>query len=327
MSFQKSSLFLFLALLFSPQAFAADISYQNDTVVDLSNPDTNLTIISGSTASEIDINAGTVAVTLESGDVFTITSSEYHLEPAGILVFDRYCVGDTEYLTLRETGTSTVSLETKQCPNLLTDQGNIAGGSFAYLSKHNKKSEQNSEESKNNDQIYSDIAGHFAEEAIEEIWGTGALDNENYKEFRPDQPITRAETIKIALHVFDYQLTQDHSSLSSYLGVDQNAWYAPYLATALQQGIIQGYEDKTLRPNSFTSRTEALKIILLAAKKKITSGTASSFTDLPENFWGKDLINFAYNEKIIQGKSPKIFAPLDPVTRAELVVMARNTLK
>lgn len=319
---------LIIVLSLPLNVFASDISYQNDTVVDLSNPDTNLTIISGSTASEVHIGSGTVTATLENGDRFTITSEQYHLEPAGALAFDRYCVGDTEYLTLSPAGASTISLEPKQCPNLESDQGVVSGGAFSYLSNYNKKNEgkKSQHDSKAPGKIYSDIDGHFAEEAIKEIWEKGALDKQ-YNQFRPDQPITRAEALKIALHLFDYQLTDDLSALKNYIGIDQNAWYAQYFATALKEGIVQGYDDKTLRPNSLTTRSEALKMILLAAKKEIKDSNASSpFSDVPEDFWAKNLIEFAYNQKIIQGKSPKIFAPLDYVTRAELAVMARNAL-
>ncbi|MFA5777922.1 MAG: peptidoglycan-binding domain-containing protein [Candidatus Paceibacterota bacterium] len=55
-------------------AAAGDLTWSVDQTIDLSSPDINVTIASGSTASSIVINAGTIVPTLASGDVFTLST-------------------------------------------------------------------------------------------------------------------------------------------------------------------------------------------------------------------------------------------------------------
>jgi len=63
---------------------AADLTYNADTTVDLSSPDIDLTIVSGSEATTVVVNAGTVVITLPiGGNAFTITSADRHLVVSG----------------------------------------------------------------------------------------------------------------------------------------------------------------------------------------------------------------------------------------------------
>ncbi|MBW2661461.1 MAG: hypothetical protein JRD93_05630, partial [Deltaproteobacteria bacterium] len=59
---------------------AVGLTYSNDTTVDLSSPDIDLTIVAASEATTVVVNAGTIVITLPiGGNAFTITSASRHL--------------------------------------------------------------------------------------------------------------------------------------------------------------------------------------------------------------------------------------------------------
>ena len=64
-------------------ALAADLNYSTDTTVSLSSPAINLTIKTGSAATTLVVNAGTIVVTVPSGSTFTVTSASRNLSASG----------------------------------------------------------------------------------------------------------------------------------------------------------------------------------------------------------------------------------------------------
>ena len=82
--------------------------------------------------------------------------------------------------------------------------------------------------------------------------------------FKPFQPITRAEFLKMFLTVGEFDILNQTYTSSGFSDVnDPNAWYYPYIAFAANNNIpiIGGYEDGTFKPNNPISRNEAMKII------------------------------------------------------------------
>lgn len=69
-----SVLGLGMGLLFVSTALAAGLTYSADTVVSLTSPVVTFTIKSGSTATSVVVNAGTIVVTVDGTDSFTLTS-------------------------------------------------------------------------------------------------------------------------------------------------------------------------------------------------------------------------------------------------------------
>ena len=82
--------------------------------------------------------------------------------------------------------------------------------------------------------------------------------------FKPFQPITRAEFLKVFLTVGGFNVHTKSYATSGFKDVtDHTVWYYPYIAFASNNNIpiIQGYKDGTFRPNNPIGRDEAVKII------------------------------------------------------------------
>lgn len=80
--------------------------------------------------------------------------------------------------------------------------------------------------------------------------------------FRPNDPINRAEAMKIILNGFGVDL-EGYSS-GTFPDVGSSDWYSIYVGTAYEYGLVNGYEDGKFYPGNRLTRGEASKIIALA---------------------------------------------------------------
>lgn len=99
---------------------------------------------------------------------------------------------------------------------------------------------------------------------------------------------------------------------------DLNAelWYYNYVNVLYNDGVINGYEDSTFRPNNTVTTGEALKMILLAA------GYAEP--ERVQSHWARGYLNLALDEGIIDRGD---ITDLDvPISRAMMAKVAANAL-
>ncbi|MDD5623125.1 MAG: S-layer homology domain-containing protein [Candidatus Peribacteraceae bacterium] len=185
---------------------------------------------------------------------------------------------------------------------------------------------------------FSDLSGHWAREYVEPLHRTGAEPSGNRiiegygtgrKRFLPDRAVTRFEFLKIALlgncvplgETFD-GATQTFSDLPSAPPSGETADQAlrrRVIYTGLQEGIIEGYPDGTVRPDANVNRAEALKMLLLTGglSPATGSGTALTFADVPEEAWFASYVHTAVEEQLIEGYEDGTFRPGQLLTRAE----------
>ncbi len=80
--------------------------------------------------------------------------------------------------------------------------------------------------------------------------------------YRPDATINRAEFAKILVEArFAEKLPSDLTE-SCFPDFESTEWFARYVCTAREQGILGGYPDGTFRPADPVNLAEALKIIV-----------------------------------------------------------------
>lgn len=152
----------------------------------------------------------------------------------------------------------------------------------------------------------------------------------NANEFAPNEKLTRAELVKIALLALE---EIDESELSSskaqiFADVDPEAWYADYVAKAKELNIVDGYSDGTFRPNQTVNRAEAIKILLGAKKiaettlEETAQESENSFKDVPKNAWFSKYVLYAKKQGIVSGYANDVFKPENKITRAEIAKIA-----
>lgn len=100
---------------------------------------------------------------------------------------------------------------------------------------------------------------HF--DAVEYLKSHGVIEGYPDGFFRPENPINRAEALKIILLASEIRVPDSVSSVS-FLDFFPSDWFAVYVEKAKELGIVQGYDDGTFRAEQTVNLAENLKILL-----------------------------------------------------------------
>lgn len=99
--------------------------------------------------------------------------------------------------------------------------------------------------------------------------------------------------------------------------------YADSFEYLSDQGIIQGYDDGTARPDSKVNRAEFLKIVMQAAN--IPSGDQGNFSDIKDSDWFAPYVYSAASAGIVDGYPDGTFKPGQNVNFVEASKIINNS--
>jgi hypothetical protein len=94
-----------------------------------------------------------------------------------------------------------------------------------------------------------------------------------------------------------------------YHDVSTSHWAYRYIMTARNAGLMGGYPDGTFRPTSLITRTEIVRIIVLAEKLEMGNSIDEWFTDVPENYWAYSFIKALKADGALYGYYDGTFRP------------------
>lgn len=170
----------------------------------------------------------------------------------------------------------------------------------------------------------------WAGRQIEVVAAKGAIEGKSAGVFAPQDSVTRAEFAKMLIRALNLENGNDTESFSD---VNSSDWYAPYVATAVKLGIIQGRTSETFAPNAQITRAEMATMVSRALKAAKQLGNVdnegailSQFSDASKI--GSSLkqgVAFAVNHKLVIGNNGK-FNPNSSATRAEAAVIIYRTM-
>jgi hypothetical protein len=172
----------------------------------------------------------------------------------------------------------------------------------------------------------TDLSGHWAQEAIRQARLLGIVDGYSNGTFLPNASVTRAE--------FAVMLTKAlglEGGKPQYEFTDREAigdWAADAVSSAVQAGILSGYEDGSFRPGDRLTRAELATLIIRALG--LSGGSSADTTGFADDAsipdWAKTAAAAASELGIMKGRDNNRFAPNDTATRAEGVVMLLRML-
>ena len=172
------------------------------------------------------------------------------------------------------------------------------------------------------DASFKDTDGHWAEAAVER-WATAKIleGDTGTDSFRPNDDMTRAELAKVASVLLGLQAKDSYSK--SFTDVPANAWYADYVLSCAEIGIIDGMGDGTYRPQANVTREQAFTIISRALQLQGGEADLAAFTDGNKvSDWAVEHVKNLISMKAVEGyKMADGSASLKPqnnITRAEV---------
>ncbi|MEN6347870.1 MAG: S-layer homology domain-containing protein, partial [Syntrophomonas sp.] len=186
-----------------------------------------------------------------------------------------------------------------------------------------------------NPRSFDDVAFHWAKNDINDMGSRLIIDGVGEGNFEPDRDITRAEFTAIIIKALG--LMRTGTGKSAFDDTAKDAWYYDAVSIACQYGIISGYGNGTFKAMDKITREQSISMIARAMeitglKAELEDSEADKllmvFGDSEQAAsWSKENIASCIKTEIISGRSEKVLAPVDNITRAEAAVMVRRLLQ
>lgn len=156
--------------------------------------------------------------------------------------------------------------------------------------------------------------------AITSLIDQGILEGYEDGTFRSDQEVNRAEALKIILMGTDVDMNEESTAAILFSDVHEEDWFFGTVSTAVSQGIVQGYEDGSFRPEQTVNRAEAMKMLLKAAEVSVeTEGV--SFADVEFGTWYEPYAVFAKSSNIEPPQTDGLWHAEEAITRGNIAEM------
>ncbi|GIQ70792.1 leucine-rich repeat protein [Xylanibacillus composti] len=171
--------------------------------------------------------------------------------------------------------------------------------------------------------LFSDVAGHWAEEDIRRLSAQDVVNGYPDGTFRPNHDMTRAEFVTMVVQA----LNLEPSAGSGYAFADSaHHWAREAIATAAASGIVTGYDEMTFGVNDPITREQMALMIVRALQLETGAGGTSAFADQHAiSEWAREAVAVLQAEGMMDGYPDGSFRPQQKVTRAEAVaVLARG---
>ncbi len=142
-------------------------------------------------------------------------------------------------------------------------------------------------------QFYDLDANHWAFPYIQAVVEAGIFSGYPDGNFRPDQPITRAEMTSVVLKMNGITVIhlQDGDSLpGQFADVQPSHWAHDAIQTAILLSYVAGYGDGSFQPDKGIKRVEAVVMMNRASGRgPLVDGDTiveQHFSDVPRTYWG-----------------------------------------
>lgn len=174
---------------------------------------------------------------------------------------------------------------------------------------------------------FTDITGHWAADNILFAASRGLLSGTSDTTFSPDTGMTRGMFVTALGRLAG--INPDSYQTGKFTDVKADAYYAPYVNWAAQNGIMEGVTATTFAPDTNINR-EQMAVIMKNYAAKLgydlpQTLKAVTFADNTQiSSWAKDAVKSMQQAGILAGKNENKFDPKGTATRAEVATVLRR---
>ena len=207
--------------------------------------------------------------------------------------------------------------------------GGYAGGGYTIVKDADKESQESVEKSETAKLPFNDIENYdWAKEAIIYMAQSGIVEGKENEKFYPADSITRAEFVKMIVSGFGIKSEVTSTDFEDTKG----SWADKYVATAKENNLVYGFNEKIFGMNDKITRQDMAVIIYRAAELlNISLDETKSFKNYVDSAeitgYAADAVEKMSKAGIINGLGDGRFAPKNNATRAEAAKMIYNVLK
>ncbi|MBR5152813.1 MAG: S-layer homology domain-containing protein [Clostridia bacterium] len=178
-------------------------------------------------------------------------------------------------------------------------------------------------------QIFTDLLStHWAAISVSALKEKGVISGTDSGAFEPDRAVTREEFAKMLVVVcgFTPETTTD------FVDVSDTAWYAPYIGSAVKNGIVNGMGEGRFGIGETITRQDMSVMVQRAlAAKGISLDTIRAYVAFSDNEqiadYAEDAVKALFEAGVINGKGNGMFDPKGQATRAEAAKIIYEAMK
>lgn len=112
---------------------------------------------------------------------------------------------------------------------------------------------------------------------------------------------------------------------TQFTDVSSRHWAHTFIVSLADRNIIAGFPDSTFRPDEPVTRAQYAAMVRQAFSQSAIR-SATSFVDVPTNYWAISAIDEAYTMGFLSGYPGNIFRPNQNIPRAQVLVSLANGL-
>ncbi len=176
---------------------------------------------------------------------------------------------------------------------------------------------------------FTDIDGHWAEDAILELAGLGIVKGMTTTEFKPDDLLKRGMLITLMGRMSG--VGAENPGDTGFTDVPANAYYAPYISWAKEKGLAQGMGDGRFQPMANITREQLAVFIYRYSELK---GKTIPLANAPELFdddvmisdWAKEAVYALREAGILNGMGDNNYDPRSGATRAQVCSLLQRIM-
>lgn len=209
-----------------------------------------------------------------------------------------------------------------------SDEALRGGGYFGILEQTQGRSMRLSppeivvKEAADQGNAFDDLDGHWCKQIVMDLYGQGLVRGVGNKKFAPDNTLTRAEYIAMALRAA--QIEPENTADTFFRDNQNGKWYYSVINTALRQGLLDIHliQDDQIFPDRAITREEMASVAarICNLKKKTNTVSVEEYSDRSSiSPWTVKYFKQVCAYGIFQGDEYKNLNPQKTATRAEAV--------
>ena len=166
-------------------------------------------------------------------------------------------------------------------------------------------------------------ADHWANDAVDFMSAREVIEGTSDTTFSPEAPTSRGMLVTL-LHRLESK--PESSVEKAFDDVDNDAYYADGARWAVENNIVEGYDDGSFQPDKDISRQEMVVMLYrYAGLPAVDENTKLDFTDADQTQdYALNAMRWAVANDVIHGKDNGILDPQGVATRAEVAQLLQN---
>lgn len=175
---------------------------------------------------------------------------------------------------------------------------------------------------------FTDISGHWGEEAIKYTVEKGYLKGISDTEFAPDVDVSRAMIVTVLYRI---EGEPEVKAENPFTDLEDDTWYTDAVLWAAENELVLGYNDTYRAGDTLTRREAALILYRWAQFKEYELAEAADLSSYEDagtvDDWALEAMAWACGEGVITGTSATTLAPRQSLTRAQLALMLMRLIE